>query len=220
MGCTSNEFCGSLEAGTREKLCSHCRKRLMKAGSVQIYEDFEREASLLTDGIVLISGYVGEDVLSDCESVPTCYLGVPGRMLSTNVTFREGGGQEAYGYNSMEYLTDSCVAKFDHAVIRELFASDEGFARALMLSGLRIMEDGCAMTAILRAGSVYLGVFHLVRYLSQQNAFLTQQQLAQLLHRDRTTVARSVARIRKEHPGIWESYAFNRGRKVEASSLA
>lgn len=220
MDCASNEFCASLDASTRERLCPHCRKRLMKAGSVQIYEDFEHEASLLTDGIVLISGYVGEDVLSASESVPTCYLGVPGRMLSTNVTFREGGGQEAYGYNSMEYLTDSCVAKFDHAVIRDLFASDEGFARALMLSGLRIMEDGCAMTAILRAGSVYLGVFHLVRYLSQQNAYLTQQQLAYLLNRDRTTVARSVSRVRKEHPDVWESYVLNKGRKVELPTSA
>lgn len=214
MDCSCNEFCSSLTDATREKLCRHCRKRLMKAGSIQIYEDFEREASLLTDGIVLISGYVGEDVMDDGDSVPTCYLGVPGRMLSTNVTFREGGGQEAYGYNGMEYLVDSCVAKFDHDVIRELFDSDDDFAHAMMLSGLRIMEDGCAMTAILRADSVYLGVFHLVRYLTQQSAYLTQRQLANLLNRDRTTVARALSRIREEHPEAWTSYAANKGRKV------
>lgn len=190
----------------------------MKAGSVQIYEDFERRASLLIDGIVLISGHVGEDVVGYSDEVPTCYLGVPGRVLSTNVTFRENGGTEEYGYNSMEYLTDCCVAHFEHEAIRTLFAEENAFAHALMLSSLRIMEDGCMMTAILRANSVYLSVFHLVQYLAQQNVYLTQSQIANLLNHDRASISKAMSRIKREQGTIWNAYAANKGRIISISN--
>ncbi|MBR5260274.1 MAG: Crp/Fnr family transcriptional regulator [Eggerthellaceae bacterium] len=218
MNCSTNAFCSSLTPELRAELCKHCRRRLVKAGSIQIYEDFERRASLLIDGIVLISGHVGEDVVGYSDDVPTCYLGVPGRMLSTNVTFREGGGTEAYGYNSMEYLTDCCVAHFDHDVIRKLFENHVPFAHAMVLSALRIMEDGCMMTAILRANSVYLSVFHLVQYLAQQNDYLTQQQIANLINHDRASVSKAMTRIKKEQPATWEAYVANKGRTVTISN--
>lgn len=218
MDCSNNAFCSSLGPELCAELCRHCRRRLIKAGSIQIYEDFERRASLLIDGIVLISGHVGEDVVGYSDDVPTCYLGVPGRVLSTNVTFREGGGTEAYGYNSMEYLTDCCVAHFDHDVIRGLFEGETEFAHAMVLSALRIMEDGCMMTAILRANSVYLSVYHLMQYLTQQSVYLTQQQIANLINRDRASVSKAMSRVRREQPAAWEAYAANKGRAVAISN--
>ena len=220
LNCAENAFCASLDPELRAKLCPHCRRRLIKAGSIQIYEDFERRASLLIDGIVLISGHVGEDVIGYSDEVPTCYLGVPGRVLSTNVTFRKDGGTEAYGYNSMEYLTDCCVAYFDHEVIRGLFAESTAFAQAMVLSALRIMEDGCMMTAILRAHSVYLSVYHLMQYLAQHGVYLTQQQMAALINHDRASVSKAVSRIRREQPALWEGYAGNKGRVVAIAQPA
>lgn len=210
MKCSENAFCASLSDELRGKLCECCFRRLMKAGSVQIYADFERRASLLIDGAVLISGHVGEDVMGYSDEIPTCYLGVPGRVLSTNVTFREGGGTEQYGYNAMEYLTDCCVAYFDHEVIRRLFAHDADFARAVLLSELRVMEDGCMMTAILRAESVYLSVYHLIRYLTQHRVYLAHRQIADLLGRDRTSVSKAMSRIKSEQSGVWEAYVSNK----------
>lgn len=220
MNCSTNAFCSSLPAIIRQDLCRHCRRQLVKAGSIQIYEDFEEKASLLIDGIVLISGHVGEDVVGYSDDVPTCYLGVAGRMLSTNVTFREGGGCEPYGYNSMEYLTDCCVAHFDHEIIRRLFAEHTEFAQAMMLSALRIMEDGCTMTAILRADSVYLSVYHLVQYLNQQSTYLTQQQVANLINHDRASVSKAVSRMKREQPATWETYHANKGRRISISRPA
>lgn len=214
MDCTQNAFCSSLKPEIRQRLCACCHRRLTKAGSVQMYEDFERRASLVLDGIVLISGHVGEDVIGYSNDVPTCYLGVAGRVLSTHVTFRENGGTESYGYNSLEHLTDCCVAYFEHDVIRTLFKESTEFAHAMVLSELRIMEDGCMMTAILRASTVYLSVFHLMQYLTQQNAYLTQQQMADLLNHDRASVSKAVTRIRHEQPATWEAYAANKGRMV------
>lgn len=214
MNCVENAFCSSISPALRSELCAHCRRQLVKAGSIQMYEDFERQASLIIDGVILISGHVGEDVVGYSDEPPTCYLGVPGRLLSTNVTFRDGGGTEAYGYNSMEYLTDCCVAHIEHQVIRRLFDAFPEFARAAMLSSLRIMEDGCMMTAILRAGSVYLSVYHLVQYLAQQGAYLTQQQIADLISHDRASVSKAMGRIKDEQPSVWSEYMANKGRIV------
>lgn len=218
--CEENAFCASLGEEVRAQLCAQCHRRLVKAGSIQMYEDFERRASLVIDGIVFISGHVGEDVLGYSDEVPTCYLGVPGRVLSTNVAFRESGGTEEYGYNSMEYLTDCCVACFDHQVVRRLFGESVEFAHAMMLSALRIMEDGCMMTSIMRAHSVYLSVSYLVLYLTQQRAYLTQQQLATLLNHDRTSVAKALARMKRERPQTWEAYCANKGRPVAIANPA
>lgn len=214
MNCSTNAFCASLPQHIRSELCTHCKRRLVKAGSIELYEEFESKSSLLIDGIVLISGHVGEDVVGYSDDVPTCYLGVAGRVLSTNVTFREGGGSEAYGYNSMEYLTDCCVARFDHDVIRRLFREHIEFAHAMMLSALRIMEDGCMMTAILRADSVYLSVYHLVQYLRQQSVYLTQIQIASLINHDRASVSKAMNRMKREQPASWQAYMANKGRRV------
>lgn len=214
MNCSTNAFCASLPQHIRLELCKHCKRRLVKAGSIQLYEDFEDKASLLIDGIVLISGHVGEDVVGYSDDVPTCYLGVAGRVLSTNVTFRDVGGNEAYGYNSMEYLTDCCVARFDHETIRTLFREHVEFAHSMMLSALHIMEDGCMMTAILRADSVYLSVYHLVQYLRQQNVYLTQVQIASLINHDRASVSKAMNRIKKEQPASWQAYHANKGRAI------
>lgn len=220
MNCSTNAFCASLPQHIRLELCKHCRRRLVKAGSIQLYEEFEDKSSLLLDGIVLISGHVGEDVMGYSDDVPTCYLGVAGRVLSTNVTFRDVNGNGAYGYNSMEYLTDCCVARFDHETIRALFREHVEFAHSMMLSALRIMEDGCMMTAILRADSVYLSVYHLVQYLRQQNVYLTQVQIAGLINHDRASVSKAMNRIKKEHPASWQAYHANKGRTISIAHPA
>lgn len=213
--CSENAFCSSLPPATRKKLCEGCHRSLIKAGSIQLYRDFERHAMLILDGALMSSIHVGEDVLDYSEDVPTFYLGVPGRMLATNVTFRRRE-KMYYGNNGMEYLTDCCIASFEHETIRELFFSSKDFAQCMALSMIRIMEDTCEMSAILRAQSVYLSVHHFMRYLAQFDLYLTQQQIADVLNCDRASVSKAVARLRKRSPALAQRYAHNKLRRIGA----
>lgn len=212
--CSKNAFCVTLPEATRNELCKHCRRSLIKAGSIQLYRDFERHSTLILDGIIMSSIHTGEDVLDYSEDVPTFYLGIPGRVLATNVTFRRED-KMYYGSNGMEYLTDCCIATFGHSVIQELFNTNHDFAQSMALSMIRIMEDSCSMAALLRAETVFTSVHYMVSYLSRLHVYLSQQQIADILGRDRASVSKAIARLRKDNPALMDTYLQNKTRKVE-----
>lgn len=214
MDCRKNDFCRSLPDEVRTQLCAHCHRRLTRAGSIQLYSDFERHATLILDGAIKSSIYVGEDVLDYSEDVPTFHLGIPGRILATNMTFGRTEKMH-YGNNGVEYLTDCCVATFEHEAMLELFETDNGFARSMALSMIRIMEDTCEIAAILRAQSVHLSVHHLTQLLLQHHIYLTQQQLADVINHDRASVSKALARVKSSDPDLFNAYLSNKGRAVE-----
>lgn len=186
----------------------------MKAGSFQLYRDFERHSTLILDGALMSSIYTGEDIINYSDDIPTFFLGIPGRILATNVTFRRHD-KMYYGDNGMEYLTDCCIATFGHNVVHELFIANKDFTQSMALSMIRIMEDSCSVTAILRAESVFLSVFYLIEYLTLARVYLSQQQIANILGRDRASVSKALARIKIEKPALMEEYLINKTRKIE-----
>lgn len=214
MDCTKNDFCNSLPEGLRKELCSRCHRRLIKAGSIQLYSDFEQNAIMILDGAIMSSIHVGEDVLGYSAGAPTFFLGVPGRMLATNVTFRQETVMP-YGYNGMDYLTDCCIASFEHEVIRDMFYTNNDFARSMAVSMIRIMEDSCEMSAILRAPNVYLAAYHLTRYLSLHKIYLTQQQIADITGHDRASISKAFVRIKENDGKLMSDYLMNKKRIVE-----
>lgn len=214
MDCTTNAFCGTLPAETRRQLCAKCNRRLLKARSFQLYRDFERDATLVLDGALTSSIHAGEDVLNYSKDVPAFYLAIPGRILATNVTFKRDE-KMYYGENSMEYLTDCCIATFKHGAIEEFFYNNKDFARSMVLSMIRIMEDACEVSAILRAESTYASVHHMMRYLSGHRIYLTQQQIADIVNRDRASVSKAMSRVKDNSPRLYSEYLENKGRVVE-----
>ncbi|MGV8082244.1 MAG: hypothetical protein AB2L09_01225 [Coriobacteriia bacterium] len=181
---------------------------------MELYSDFERQAVLLLEGVLSSSLYTGEDVLRYSSTTPAFYLGVPGRLLATNVTFKQRGAEE-FDYNSMVYLTDCLVATFEHELIYELFHTDNDFSDALALSMIRIMEDSCRMSAILRTESVFACVSYFMQYLVTHHIYLTQRQIADVTGHDRASVSKAVSRIKQEDEDLWKAYLGNKGHVVE-----
>lgn len=214
MDCSQNAFCSSLSASTRKILCAHCYRKLAASGSIQHYNDFERHATLILDGLVSFTVESDEDTLIDSHFVPTFYLGVPGRMLATNITFFSKVHEEPHP-NVTEFLTDCCVATFEHEFIRTLFNEDRDFSFTLAKTLVETIEDACTTSAILRTNNVYVSVYRLVKYLSGFRIYLTQQQIAKIINRDRASVSRAAARIKEAHGGVWGAYYGNKGRAIE-----
>ena len=212
--CRDNSLCASLDSASRAKLCAACTRRLVKAGSIQFYNDFETSAVLVLDGAIMFSAHTGEDVLGLSEELPSFYVGMSGCLLGSNATFTPDVHHDYEG-NTIEYLSDSCIASIRHYAVRELFRHDEGFAASIARSLVDIMEQACCMSALLRARSVYLAVSYLVTYLTASRIYLTQQQLADIIARDRASVSKAIGRIRRERPDMWAAYECNRGRIVE-----
>lgn len=214
QNCSDNAFCASLPEKLRSDLCKKCIRRITKAGSFQLYRDFERHATLILDGALMSSIYVGDDVLDFSDDTPAFYLGLPGRILATNVTFRDTK-KAYYGDNGVEYLTDCCIATFEHDFFREMFYSNSDFAHSLVLSMLRIMEDACEVSAILRAPTVLAATHHLILYLSFFDVYLTQQQIANITNHDRASISKAIKQIKKQNPELAQNYISNKGRKIE-----
>lgn len=212
--CTQNEFCASLPIELRHQLCAHCERRLLKAGSFQLYRDFERHATLFLDGAYTSTIHSDQDVFSYGDSIPTFILGIPGRMYATNTTFKRNE-RMFYGNNGIEFMTDCCFAIFEHETIREMFYSHREFAESMQLSAIRIMEDTCETSAILRAPSLYVGVFYLMRFLKNYNLYLTHQQIATVLGRDRSSVSKAASRLKDDEPSAYLAYSANKRRTVE-----
>lgn len=212
MDCTRNEFCGSLPKSTRERLCADCRKRFFKAGSMQLRDDYPQTCMLILDGVVVSTTDLdGEDIDHEAD-MPALYLGLPGRVIGFDVIFDYRNFDGGFTYFDLSYLSDSWVATFGRDTIRSLYDEDPAFRRSMSLSLLQLAADALQFVALFRANYTYRGLFHLVKLLTKHGQFLTQQQMADIMNHDRTSVSKAMSRLRREYPAIWEAYVVNKGR--------
>lgn len=173
-------------------------------------DDYQQNCMLILDGVFASSTNLSLEAIDHNIDRPVIYLGLPGRLLNLDVTFGYDEMQDAYTYVDLNYLTDTWAASFSHHVIRELFDEDPRFRRAVIRSEVQIASDACQIAALFRSNYTYYGLYHLVEILTQYSQFITQQQLADLMNLDRTSISKAVSRFKKEHPDIWEAYTANR----------
>jgi len=50
--------------------------------------------------------------------------------------------------------------------------------------------------------------------LAEFKQYLTQQQLAEIMNRDRTSASKVISRIKQENPELWAAYASNKHREL------
>lgn len=212
MDCSKNIFCSQLSKATRNKLCKHCRRKFFKAQSIQLREDAIKDCMMVLYGTLSTPLNLGYDILNHEREIPAIYLAMPGRLLNLNITFDSEELEQRFRYAEYEYLTDAWVASFSHHVIRDLSRADENFNKTLLKNMVLLTTDICQLAAFFRSGYTYYGVYHLIRELNKYDLFLTQQQLADLMNRDRTTISKVIHRIKKEDPTLWNDYLQNKGR--------
>lgn len=214
--CSENLFCASLPQETRAKLCEHCHRTLMKAGSVQLYSSFTRNVTIILDGIICCSTTVNEDDIEASATPPLFALCLPGRPLSLDTTFFGQRQMDAlsYMYNSMTCLTDCFIASFSPKVFRHLFNTDEVFRQTLMQAALMMMGDFNQFSALMRADSMYTKVNLLMKKLLECNIYLSQTDIAKLLSCNRTSVSRAFERTKTERPDFFAAYSANKHRPV------
>ena len=212
MDCSKNDFCKSLPVETRRKLCAKCRRRFFKAQSMQMGDDCNQSCMLVLDGAFVTTTDLGYGSIDHENDLPMLYLGIPGRLLNLGTTFQYDELDPSIGYINYHYLTDPWVASFSHHVIRELCDEDETFRHAVYRNMVALIADLCQTSALFRSNYLHFGVLHLVSMLEKAHVFLTQQQLATLLNRDRTSISKAFSLLKKEHPDVWEAYMANKGR--------
>lgn len=212
MDCSQNDFCKSLDADTRCKLCAKCRRKFFKAQSMQMRNDYVQSCMLVLDGVFASSTSLGEGAIDHATDAPTLYIGLPGRLLNLDITFGYDDLQPAISYSNFHYLADTWVASFSHHVIRKLCEEDASFRRAVLRNMVGLTSDCCQMTALFRSNYLYFGLYHLVEILASHGQYLNQQQLASLLNHDRTSVSKAFARLKREQPDAWGAYMVNKGR--------
>lgn len=217
LDCSKNMFCASMPDDTRAKLCAGCHRRLSKAGSMRLYENFGREVSVILDGAICGSSLVDENAIDNNPTLPLFALCLPGRPLSLDFTFfgKELVGVLTYTYNDMVCLTDCCIATFDHGLFRELFDTDRAFALSLMRAAMNLMGDISQFAALERADSVYTKVNLLMQKLMEFDLYLSRSDISSVLACNRTSVSRAFARIAKERPEFFARYSANKNRPTE-----
>ncbi|MDO4289954.1 MAG: Crp/Fnr family transcriptional regulator [Eggerthellaceae bacterium] len=215
--CSENAFCASLPEDARAKLCQGCSRQLLKAGSFRLYESFNREVSVIIDGVICGSQGFEESADGNVAADPQFALNFPGRPLSLDVTFfgRDLMAGMSQAYDNMVCLTDCYVATFSHDVFRELFESDARFARCVMQMTLLSAGDAICLSALLRGESVYQKVLLLMRRLLEFDLHLTRHDVANVLACNRTSVSRAFARVERERPELFARYMANKGRSVK-----
>ncbi|MCI2241322.1 hypothetical protein [Adlercreutzia faecimuris] len=211
--CSDNAFCASLPAGERARLCEGCRKRLVKAGSIDLSDRMAEENAIVLDGALLAVARTGEGA-SRAPSPTMSSLCLPGRFLSQEVIFHLRGDVPASSV-TMEYLTDCCVASFSPAFIGRLYDESRLFAQRLHESDIQLLFDHATYIGSLRAEGAFAKTALLVQQLAQQRLFVPNNSLALLLACDRTTVSRAMARIRRELPDLWAAFEASRHRSIE-----
>lgn len=216
LDCSANAFCASLPADVRAKLCEGCRRRLSKAGSLRLYDNFNRDVSIILDGVMSGSSFTGERDLDSVSVLPLFSLCLPGRPLSLDVTFFGEQTVDAmpYSYNDMTCLTDCCIATIDHELVRRLFEEDAEFRWCLAQAMMNLMGDGLQFCAIMRAGSVYAQVNLLMQKLMEFNLYLSRHDVATVLACNRTSVSRAFARAERERPDFFSRYTANKNRPI------
>lgn len=212
MDCSQNDFCKSLSVETRRKLCSKCKRKFFKAQSMQMGNDCSQSCMLVLDGAFTTTTDLGHGFIDHENELPMLYLGLPGRLLNLSVTFKYDELNSSIGYIDYHYLADTWTASFSHHMIRTLCDEDEAFRHAVYRNMVALIADVCQISALFRPNYLHYGVFHLVSMLEKAHVFLTQQQLATLLNRDRTSISKVFATLKKEHPDLLRAYMSNKNR--------
>lgn len=217
LDCSKNSFCASLPDSTRAKLCAQCHRHLSKAGSMRLYENFGREVSVILDGVMSSSSFVGEDDIAASPIPPVFALFLPGRPISLDVTFygREQVGELPYNYNDIVCLTDCCIATFDHELFRTLYAEDRDFAWTLAQASMSLIGDVTQFAALMRADSVYTKVNLLMQKLLEFDLYLSRKDMAATLACNRSSVSRAWERTEAERPEFFAQYRANKNRPAE-----
>jgi len=83
-----------------------------------------------------------------------------------------------------------------------------------MESAAGLMMDISQLSAITRASSTYIATCLLMQKLVEFGLHLPQVDVALVLGRNRSSVARAIARIQDEHAGLYKAYCANKGRPV------
>lgn len=214
MDCSQNDFCKQLPDKSRLKLCPSCRKSFFKANSIQTREDYLQSCMLILDGCLTSTTDLDSASINHDVDVPSLYLAMPGRLLNLDITFKLYRIQTDLTYADFYYLTDSWVASFNHDIIQDLCDNDPDFRHVTMRNMVQISADACVITALFRSNYTYLGIYHLIDILTKHDQYLSQQQLAKLMNRDRASISKAISRLKSEHPEKWEAYAKNKARIV------
>lgn len=213
MFCSDNDFCHSLSAETRKKLCSGCRRRLLRAGSLEVFEQVVDKTFIILDGVCVSS-------MSDSQNrpaqsnLPLYSFCMPGRVLSQDILLGLQDNPEM-PYISMDSLTDCCIATFEHAFVFEMYETDPAFARKVNESAVHIMFDLSKYAGIMRAEGAYAKTVFLMRHLLEHQLYLQNHHLADVLSCNRTTISRMVTRVKQELPDLWKAYRINKHRSIE-----
>lgn len=186
----------------------------MKAGSIQLREDFLQSCILVLDGVLTSTTNLSSVMLDHAVDKPILFLFLPGRMLNLDITFKYEDIQPSITYTEVDYRADSWVASFSHNTVRELYETDVDFRHAVSRNMLLLSGDTAQLAALLRSNYTYYGLFHLMKVLAETKQYLTQQQIAELMNRDRTTISKALSRIKDENPELWESFIRNKRRLV------
>ena len=105
-------------------------------------------------------------------------------------------------YISMDFLTDCCMATFDHRFFLGLYEADAAFGRKVNESAVMIMFDQTKYAGIMRSEGAYAKVVLLLKALASCRVCVPERHIADILACDRTTVSRAGARI----PGSFPIY--------------
>lgn len=214
MDCAKNAFCSTLPQKTRTALCLHCRRLLFRAGSVQMRDDAVRSCTLILDGLLSAAYHFDRNDIDHQTDMPALYLGLPGRLIVPDYTLDARQSSEKFAYNNWQYLTDTWVATFSWKTLWEFIDADPAFTKQVLQSALEIQSDMCQFAALFRANYTYYGIYHFLRILSEHSIYLPQQQIANLMNRDRTAISKAYRRIKEEYPELWIAYSANKERKV------
>lgn len=212
MNCQDNDFCRSLQPETRALLCKGCEKRFEKAGSFQQWDSSRTLAMLILDGAICTSTKFDHADIDHSIDTPSLAICLPGYVI-TNFGFH-GLTRTEYDYQNLRHITDTWVARFDSRTARELYATNLDFVRAYTKSLLVEMETSTKTTAFIRANYTYYGVYHFMKMFEAHGLFVSQQELADIMNCNRSSISKAMKRIREEDPALWQAYFANKGRAV------
>lgn len=210
--CPENTFCASLPNEVRSRLCQGCRKRLYKAGSLEVATRAVDRAAIVIDGAYVAKGTKADD---DGRSIaPRMYtFCLPGRLLFQDVLF----GMETKSVTpivTMACLTDCLIATFEYSFLLDLIEKDPVFARRVNESAVQLMYDMSEFIGILQTEGVFAQLVLLLKYLVKAGLYVSSNDLADTLSVNRTTISRALGRVKREVPELWQAYQSNKRRPV------
>lgn len=203
--CSANRFCRSLTEADRARMCASCTLRPYKKGQVVYREDIAPYTVVVVDGVMTTQTDFGDGMLAEGDC-PCFFINTSGLVLGVDSLFNDKP-IERYRYIRYICLTDCTIARFDPALVRELFEKSMPFAKALYLNLATAAGEACEFAAVLRANNVEQSVRYLLQYAVRKRFCMTQQQMADITGHSRVSVARALAAIEKRYPNEWGSYA-------------